>query len=201
LQPVIDEVDPEVQKEEVPQSQPQEDPLPPGCGIYFSWLFLTIFGGLVGWWLGWQASYRVPGWLSTWTLAAVMGLVLGAAQWPVIRAHLSQAGWWVLASAAGWLVGFPLAGFLANQLGLVGIAFGLLAGITTGAALGVLQWIYLSRRVTRAGWWLAASLFAWASSLIYYRPGPNALGALFGALVGLVTGLALLWLVYRPVED
>jgi hypothetical protein len=199
-QPEIEETDPQ---EEDPQAAPSppSDPIPPGCGIYFSWLGLTILGSLLGWWLGWQLSYLVPGGLSTWTLAGVMGLVLGAAQWPVVQAHLPRSGWWVLATGLGWMAGFQLGSLLAYRFGLAGIAFGLLVGVVTGAVLGLFQWVYLQRWVSRAGWWVPASIFAWASSLIYFRPGPNALGGLMGALVGLVTGLALLWLVYRPADE
>lgn len=36
---------------------------------------------------------------------AALGLVVGIAQWWVLRGHLRKAGWWVLASSAGWFVG------------------------------------------------------------------------------------------------
>lgn len=36
-----------------------------------------------------------------------IGLVLGVAQWPVLRRQVPHAGWWVLASLVGW-AGVPL---------------------------------------------------------------------------------------------
>jgi hypothetical protein len=36
---------------------------------------------------------------------AVLGLLVGFAQWWVLRRHLKRTGWWILASAAGWFVG------------------------------------------------------------------------------------------------
>lgn len=169
--------------------------------MYLAWLFFTTLGSILGWMLGWQSSYQVPGWLSTFALAGVMGLVLGAAQWLVLRSHINGAGWWILATGLGWAAGFPAGAELANRAGLVSILFGLLAGLTTGAALGLLQWLVLRRHATQAFWWVPVSIFAWASSLIYYRPGSNWLGLMFGLLVGIVSGVALLWLLYRPVEE
>jgi hypothetical protein len=180
---------------------PDSDLIPPGCGMFLAWLLVTTLGSTAGWALGWQASYLAPGWLAVFALAGVMGLVLGAAQWLVLRANLGGAGWWAAATGLGWAAGFPLGAETAGRLGLVGLPFGLLAGLVTGAALGLLQWLVLRRQVTRAFWWVPVSVFAWASALIYYRPGANWLGLLFGLLVGIASGVALLWLVYRPRDE
>jgi hypothetical protein len=181
-------------------SSPDSDLIPPGCGLYLAWFMLTILGSILGWMLGWQTSYLVPGKLSIFALAGVMGLILGAAQWLVLRSHFTAAWWWILATVLGWTAGFPLGAELASRLGLVGFLFGMLVGLTTGAALGLLQWLVLRQHVTRAFWWIPTSIFAWISALIYYQPASNWLGLMFGLLVGIVTGLVLLWLLYRPTE-
>lgn len=178
-----------------------ETSLPPGCGLFFGWLFTTIAGTALGWALGWRASYIVPGLLSTLFLGAATGAILGAMQWLVLRAYLNGAGWWIAASAAGWMVGFAAGAELAQRLGMVEAWFGLAAGVMTGLSLGIFQWIFLRRRVTRSGVWLPVSVFAWASSLIYYQPGGNWMGVMYGALAGIVTGVAMLWLLFRPAAE
>jgi hypothetical protein len=55
---------------------------------------------------------------------ALVGTLVGALQWLVLRWQISRAGWWVLASALGLAVGFAL-GQVAGQL--VGVA---MTGIT-----------------------------------------------------------------------
>lgn len=183
------------------EEQKSTDSLPPGCGLWFSWFFASILGSLLGWLIGWQGSFFVPGALSTIVLGALMGTSLGIMQWLVLRGHINQASWWVPASAAGWAAGFTIGVSLAHSLSLAGIEFGVTVGVITGAFLGLSQWLVLRNHVTQAGWWVLASIFAWASGLLYYQPGVSWIGALYGTLTGMVTGLALLWLFYRPVSD
>jgi hypothetical protein len=45
------------------------------------------------------------GWLGG---IGLFGAVAGALQWRVLRPRMPRAGWWVAASAVGWLVGVPL---------------------------------------------------------------------------------------------
>ena len=174
------------------------DLLPPGCGLWFGWLIASVAGALLGWIIGWQASFIVPGGVSTLVLGFTMGLLLGAMQWLVLRAHIKGSGWWVFVSALGWAVGFSIGVELALRLGLTDVLFGLVVGIFTGITLGIFQWIILRRQVPNAGWWVPASTFAWTSSLLYYRPGITGVGAFYGILSGLVTATVLLWLLYRP---
>ncbi len=175
--------------------------IPPGCGMWFAWLFASMLGTALGWVAGWQASFSAPGILVTFALGAVLGLIQGLFRWLVLRSHITGAGWWVLVTALGWTAGFPLGAFLAQRLGLAESGFGLAIGAVAGAILGALQWIYLRGRVTSAGWWVPVSIFAWASSLIFYQPGATWLGTFYGTLSGIVTGVAILWLIYRPVPD
>jgi hypothetical protein len=61
--------------------------------------------------------------------AGLFGTVIGALQWLVLRRQVARAGWWVLASTVGWIVGGPLGG-------IVGwIALGAAYGAITGTAL------------------------------------------------------------------
>ncbi|RPI34417.1 MAG: hypothetical protein EHM70_02920 [Chloroflexota bacterium] len=175
--------------------------IPPGCGMWFAWLFASTLGSFLGWILAWRASFVVPGVFSIITLGLVMGVVIGVLQWLVLRAHFKGAGWWIIASGLGWAAGFPVGAALAQQLGLTGYLFGVVLGLATGAAVGVAQWLVLRRRASRAMVWIPASIFAWTSSLLYYRPQGSGIGVMYGLLSGIVTGVALLWLLYRPSAE
>ena len=43
-------------------------------------------------------------WLKYESGGLLEGLVLGVAQWLVLRQHVRRAGWWIVASAVGWLI-------------------------------------------------------------------------------------------------
>ncbi|MEW5956120.1 MAG: hypothetical protein AB1801_00225 [Chloroflexota bacterium] len=68
---------------------------------------------------------------ASWVVTfALIGAALGGIQWLVLRRHFSQAGWWVLASAAGFAAFGPLGDIL-----LLIVLLGAIPGATTGAAL------------------------------------------------------------------
>ncbi len=172
----------------------------PGCGMWLGWLLASILGCALGWAAGWWLSFRIPGALSTIAIGLVCGLALGALQWLVLRPHLNFAWRWIIATAAGWGVGFPAGVSLASLLGMVGFQFGVVVGATTGFASGLVQWLALRKHLKDSGWWVLASTFAWTSSLLYYQPGASWLGAYYGLLSGMVSGTVLFWLVYRPSD-
>jgi hypothetical protein len=184
-----------------PGQQQSADLLPPGCGMWFAWVFTSTVGAAVGWILGWQVSFIIPGIFSTIMLGAVTGLVIGSLQWLVLRAQFNRSALWILATSAGWAIGFSLGVFTAQSFELIDWSFGLAAGIVTGAVVGVSQWLYLSRRVPRALLWIPLSTFALASGFIYYRAEAVWIGLLFGALYGIVTGVGLVWFLFGPVKE
>lgn len=72
----------------------------------------------------------------------VVGAVVGFAQWRLLRREVAHAGWWILASAVGWSLGWLVGGLRSNEMfggSDVGPAFhlgGVVAGVLLGPALG-----------------------------------------------------------------
>ena len=64
--------------------------------LWLQWLMATTLGWLLG-------GVLLPD-LAMFTA----GLVIGVLQWVVLRQRVPQAGWWVLASAAGWAWGWTI---------------------------------------------------------------------------------------------
>jgi hypothetical protein len=82
---------------------------------------VVVFGvGVVDADLGWLAG------------VSLFGTVVGVLQCAVLRRQVPRAGWWVLASTVGWVVGMPL-GDMAGPPGL-----GAVYGAITGTALVLL---------------------------------------------------------------
>jgi hypothetical protein len=118
------------------------------------WLVLRQYLPQAGWWVLstgviWPVCYtfiglatrgivRVGGGsfvgAATWIITfALVGAALGGIQWLVLRRRFIRAGWWVLASAAGF-AGFAAIGPLADILTLI-VLLGAIPGATTGIAL------------------------------------------------------------------
>jgi hypothetical protein len=175
-------------------------------GFIAGFLSLGLIYDVHGDWL----IYNVLGdWLDILFLGIVPGIGVGILQWLVLRRRVSGAGWWVLASAAaGYGI---LAGFIGYSESL---SFGTLLSLTGvvalgGAAVGTLQWLVLRGKVSRAGWWVLASTVGWGLSVTMARAIPwsndetDVLLALAvtGAVLGAVTGGALVWLLRQPVPE
>ena len=193
-----------------------------GWGFWLQWVLASIVGMVVGLLIGFLSLsiiydvlgdwliYNVLGdWLDFLFLGIVPGIGVGVLQWLVLRRRVSVAGWWVLASAAaGYGI---LAGFIGYSESL---SFGTLLRFTGvvalgGAVTGILQWLVLRSQVSRAGWWVLASSVGWALGVLVASTipsGNNETGPLWalavtGAVLGAVSGGALVWLLRQPVPE
>jgi hypothetical protein len=180
-----------------------------GWSFWLQWVVATSLGWAVG---GVLLSACIGGLgdeLGNVVGDAALGLAVGIGQWLVLRQWLDEAGWWILASAGGFLlavsVGEVLQGALGENVG------GLLLTVGLGLVPGILQWLFLRRQVARAGWWILAStvlVFAafFAGVGIGFSTGLKVSALGFGAVVGIVvgvvlgstSGLVLVWLLRQP---
>jgi hypothetical protein len=168
-----------------------------GCSAYslwFMWLLASMLGMGLGWALGWRLSFAIPGVLATWAIGIIAGGFLGASQALVLRPLVSSSSLWILANILGWPIGFFLGAQLASIWGFTEFAFGAVIGAMIGLVLGLAQWLVLRTKLAGSSWWIPVSIIAWTLSLIAYLPGLNAMGFLYGAISGSITGLFLLGL-------
>jgi hypothetical protein len=131
----------------------------------------------------------------------------GFLHWLILRNWFPRAGWWVLASGAGSLLGYVVMGWglgvADTQEGTTFSRFAVPASMAVaGAAVGTLQWVVLRRWISHAGWWVLASSISWVVAEYAYLKLTRAsdvhlfLGAaVSGALSGAITGLTLVWLM------
>jgi hypothetical protein len=130
-------------------------------------------------------------------------------QWLVLRRYLERAGWWAVASTAGFLVGFIMFGLAISTLEVIGIDIlegDALAAIfypLLGSALGITGWLVLRNYFVQAGWWIPATLASWI--LTGLMVGKSIDKTIDFLLVGLVptaiSGLALVWFLYHQNSD
>jgi len=165
----------------------------PGWGFWLLWVLANAFGGIAGLVAGSVlsiglaigaalvsavfAGHDAPVLFSAvWTavflvaFGTALGITIGFAQWLMLRQYVRKAGWWVLASAAGWTIwclGIAVATALTNlneTVSEVKVANAILVAATgsIGLVVGCSQWVVLRRRVRNAGWWILASMAGWA---------------------------------------
>jgi len=158
-----------------------------------------MVGTGIGWAIGWRLSFNAPVEWSTLSIGLVTGFFTGIGQWLVLRSHIRAAGWWPLASALGWGLGFFAGTQIAYLSGFVDALFGAMTGATVGATTGIFQLFVLAREKKATGWWILANLLAWPAALLAYRGGVIALGLLYGGLAGSLTGVALLWVLRKQM--
>jgi hypothetical protein len=155
----------------------------------------------------------------------LQGASLGFAQWCVLRQYIRHIGWWIVATIVGALLAWGLgtmvdvliALFIALSIKvgtvktiatLVGI---FLLGTGVGTILGYAQWLVLESHIRNSFIWIIANAIAWAVGLLlafmsvgFVRldefTAHNAIvwvttGTSMGAVIGGITGIALIWLL------
>lgn len=112
------------------------------AGEWSKWTLLSAAGWSIG---GISGSYLLLG-LTSGRLSIIAGVFCGIAQWLILRRRVNRAGWWILASAVGWLAGTLIELlFLGNPdwfspIGLV--VNGFIVGGVSGSISGVcLVWL------------------------------------------------------------
>ena len=149
--------------------------------IWIQWVLVTTVGWMLGLALGGEIG---------------VGVFVGAAQWVVLRRYFSQAWWWILASAAGWLVGWAIitSGLFVPPGG--GPFTAIVSGAVFGLTMGVAQWLILRMWTRLAGLWILASIPGWTIGLI------GLLGSILaGAAAGVITGFAFDFLRRFPYKE
>jgi hypothetical protein len=127
----------------------------------------------------------------------VWGGVIAGLQWPIVRAVGVLPVRFLVASAVGFAVGYPLGQTIQ---GIIVLHWSLnwtgywSAVATFGLFLGVPQWWIFRRHMKRASLWVFFSVIGWmltGLAWISFRAGDG----LDSIVYGIVTGLGLVWLV------
>ena len=182
-----------------------------GWRFWLQWMLASILGFAMG--------AAIANAVTDLIFTALFGAVGGFMQWLVLRHRILGAGWWVLASTLGFAIApiAALAGVMALSqiMSLDGnpLAAPILLGVLSGVLSAIFPWLILRRQFAQAGWWIPAhllgSLLGGAIGIVtfhgvnligFYQFDWAAAGAMFGAGLGAVTGITLVWFLRQPVQ-
>lgn len=133
-------------------------------------------------------------------LFALAGAIVGAGQWSILRGLMLRAGWWILATAGGWMTGYMWSYFLFPP-GSVSSSFFqlLLPWMLFGLAAGLFQWLVLRTGFERCGSWILIATVAMAIGASGWLIGGICGGVLLWMASGAFSGWALLRLPRKPL--
>ena len=169
-----------------------------GIGVL---LWLGIGAGIEAAGIGSQSM--ASGVLFPGVIGAAFGTPFGIAQWIVLRRYLRRAGWWVLATALGYVIVFLLGASFFPQGDTIEleptqqVLLGTVLGAAVAVPAAVLQWLLVLRNYTlKGGAWILASVVSWALGFAISFALELTLGELtfiFGPVVAVaLSGLAMI---------
>jgi hypothetical protein len=165
-------------------------------------VLLSSAGMFLGWNLGSVTASLLGGEPSIWAQVGkglVWGVVIAGMQWFIVRALGVPTIRFLVVSAVGFAVGYPL-GQNVSPIMDWGLSwkweFGTALAIY-GLSLTVPQWWIFRRHMQRASLWILFSMIGWMlAGVAWLSFGVNS--GVEGIAYGIVTGLGLVWLVHSP---
>ncbi len=186
-------------------------------GLGLAWTLATTAGMLLGYLPAALVIGEVEYGIARVFVPLLAGLLIGLAQWLVLRGYLTDCRDWILYQAGGWVVGYALGLFIVDLL--AGSALGGVVGfILFGAIVAVFQWPVLRREIPQLWLWILANVVAWtlgayvsqsvAAAFFQSNPASQGGASLFtsaligvgitGLIGGAITAAALIWIVRKP---
>ena len=127
-------------------------------------------------------------------LFALAGAAMGAGQWLMLRSMILRAGWWVLATAGGWMAGYLLSLILFPPDSDTPSLFLLLVPwLLFGLATGLCQWLVLRPYFHRSANWIPVATVTTVIGASGWLIG----GMMGGAISWLAAGALSGWVLMR----
>ena len=181
-------------------------------GLWLAWTAATTLGMLIGYLPLALVVGSLDLGLARVIVPIITGILLGLAQWLVLRPYIVHSHDWILNHAAGWVVGFSIGLFIVQLLSKTPLGM-LLGFIAFGAIVALFQYPTLRREIPHLSTWILANVIGWtlgaylsqlAGGVFLHNTAPSALVSVLvsvgitGLVAGAITGLALIWIVRQP---
>jgi hypothetical protein len=129
-------------------------------------------------------------------LFALAGAIVGLAQWLILRGQIQRAGWWVLATAGGWMAGYLWSSLLfPARGGQATFSEVLFPWLLNGLMTGLCQWLILRNFYHRSALWVLTAALAMGIGTTGWLLG----GTFGGTFLWLVAGALSGWILLRTL--
>jgi hypothetical protein len=181
-------------------------------GLWLAWTLATALGLLIGYLPLALLVGSLDLGLARVIVPIIAGILLGLAQWLVLRPYVSKSYDWILYNAVGWVVGFTLGLYVVQMLSKTPIGM-LLVFVFFGVIVAVFQYPVLRREIPHLGTWILANVIGWtlgaylsqlAAGVFFQNSVPTTFTSVLvsvgitGLVAGAITALALIWIVRKP---
>ena len=152
----------------------------PGLSFYLGWMLLNILAVVIAWYIAFAVlsliikivgerivingqSRITEDALFMYVLLPIIGLLIGIAQYTLIRRYLPRIAGWIPVSILGWIMPFVI-GFVVSSLFTPGNSTLWIMGglLVIGAGISLPQWLLLRRRVSHSYLWIFAYGISWS---------------------------------------
>lgn len=181
-------------------------------GLWLGWTLATAGGMLVGFLLAIPLVNVLDLGFARLIVPILAGILIGYAQWIVLRQYITRSSDWFLADGTAWAVGYALGLLLIQNLSSTFLG-GIVAYLLFGVIVALVQWPVLRREIPSTFTWIVVSALGWAAglwasqlalNLFFHDPviepavSTIVIAVTSGLVAGAITGVALVWIVRQP---
>jgi hypothetical protein len=182
------------------------------AGLWLGWTLATAVGLVIGYLPAALFVDQVDLGLARVIVPLLAGILIGLAQWLVLRNYVTESTDWVIHLAASWVLGYTVGLLIIDLLAntFIGVIFSYLL---FGIIIALFQWPILHREIPRIWVWVLANVIGWGlgaylSQVTIASVFADQVGSLVaitvvnmavtGLVAGLITGVALVLIVREP---
>jgi len=137
-----------------------------------TWLAYFLIISLVTRWIGHTiyvngVLHITEDYLFSYIFFPMLCLISGILQYSLLRRYVHKMGGWILATMAGCLLSFAMLALVFREFETALFFWnGAFVFAAIGGIMGLCQWLFLRRRIPRAGWWVLASILGWGLAVL-----------------------------------
>lgn len=181
--------------------------------LWLGWTLATALGLMIGYLPAAIFVNQLDLGLARILVPLFAGILIGVAQWLVLRAYVTNSADWVLYLAGSWVLGYTLGLWIVDLLSANRILGAAISYLIFGAIIAVFQYPILRREIPHLWVWILANMVGWGlgaylsqlaiAGLFGTNPANLIVTttvnmAVTGLVAGLITGVALVWIVRKP---